>query len=588
MPRLHDDPVSPEMPPNPIPDRVEERIPGRPNVQDFMDGIIPQPFTDRLVDEIADSIGEMNDLAVKSLVEDSGSATRAALDQQYVTVDSVVEGVVDVTDPAMAAVVETGDSATRVALDAAFLGLAGGNLTGPLGVGKPSPSHHIDIVADAGKRAVNVAQTISAAPADLMRTVYAAVTYLGTDAAAPTTAVNYALDGIVHYGNDSTAPVGTAAAVAAECVVHNNGDAGNEHAAMVGFVRYDMGTGFDVETGDPGRGWALDIGIHGAVGLQQEQLSGITSFVNNYYDGQPSEANSYAFAAVTKMNSGTAVDATHAAAETYPVGVGFLVTGASGTGNARNGFDVGFHSGGIGSAWETATARIGTGFKSERFVDYGLHIGSRHSANTGRAIFVAPTAGASGIGIDPVASGSDRLYPPTLTLARAATGTILTGGNAARGLYHNLFCLATNAVADWSAGSQELASTVAMGGRVNDTGPVERVYATVEGRKANGTQGNTQGVFVVQVNKNATGLVERLRIDGDAGLITISDGGHIAVGTTTGTKIGTATSQKLGFYNATPIVQPSGIGPAATDAASTQTLANNLRTALINLGLVAA
>jgi hypothetical protein len=40
-----------------------------------------------------------------------------------------------------------------------------------------------------------------------------------------------------------------------------------------------------------------------------------------------------------------------------------------------------------------------------------------------------------------------------------------------------------------------------------------------------------------------------------------------------------ATSQKLGFFNATPIIQPSGIG---------ETLANNLRTALINLGLVAA
>jgi hypothetical protein len=32
---------------------------------------------------------------------------------------------------------------------------------------------------------------------------------------------------------------------------------------------------------------------------------------------------------------------------------------------------------------------------------------------------------------------------------------------------------------------------------------------------------------------------------------------NIALGTTTGTKIGTATTQKLGFYNATPVVQPS-------------------------------
>lgn len=42
---------------------------------------------------------------------------------------------------------------------------------------------------------------------------------------------------------------------------------------------------------------------------------------------------------------------------------------------------------------------------------------------------------------------------------------------------------------------------------------------------------------------------------------------------------------KMGFFGATPVVKPS-VGAAATDAATTQTLVNNLRTALINLGLV--
>jgi hypothetical protein len=37
---------------------------------------------------------------------------------------------------------------------------------------------------------------------------------------------------------------------------------------------------------------------------------------------------------------------------------------------------------------------------------------------------------------------------------------------------------------------------------------------------------------------------------------TLSEGSNLAVGTTTGTKIGTATTQKLGFFNATPVVQP--------------------------------
>lgn len=37
----------------------------------------------------------------------------------------------------------------------------------------------------------------------------------------------------------------------------------------------------------------------------------------------------------------------------------------------------------------------------------------------------------------------------------------------------------------------------------------------------------------------------------------LSDGTNIAVGTTTGTQIGTTALQKLGFFGATPIVQPS-------------------------------
>jgi hypothetical protein len=53
-----------------------------------------------------------------------------------------------------------------------------------------------------------------------------------------------------------------------------------------------------------------------------------------------------------------------------------------------------------------------------------------------------------------------------------------------------------------------------------------------------------------------------------------ADGTDVAVGSTTGTKIGTATTQKLGFFNATPVVQPAN----TTD----------LRTILINLGLLAS
>ena len=87
------------------------------------------------------------------------------------------------------------------------------------------------------------------------------------------------------------------------------------------------------------------------------------------------------------------------------------------------------------------------------------------------------------------------------------------------------------------------------------------------------------------------------------GTVTLQDAANIAVGTSTGSKIGTATSQKIGFYNVTPIVQPSGASQAAvaTTAATNTTpygyttaaqadalvtLVNKIRTDLVSLGLI--
>ncbi len=53
---------------------------------------------------------------------------------------------------------------------------------------------------------------------------------------------------------------------------------------------------------------------------------------------------------------------------------------------------------------------------------------------------------------------------------------------------------------------------------------------------------------------------------------------NITTGTSTGTKIGTATTQKLGFWNATPIVQPTTAIAAATFVANTSLIANDTAT----------
>jgi hypothetical protein len=55
-------------------------------------------------------------------------------------------------------------------------------------------------------------------------------------------------------------------------------------------------------------------------------------------------------------------------------------------------------------------------------------------------------------------------------------------------------------------------------------------------------------------------------------------GQNIATDTTTGMKIGTGTSQKIGFFNATPIVRPSGVAVTAA----------GIHAALVSLGLIAA
>jgi hypothetical protein len=81
---------------------------------------------------------------------------------------------------------------------------------------------------------------------------------------------------------------------------------------------------------------------------------------------------------------------------------------------------------------------------------------------------------------------------------------------------------------------------------------------------------------------------EVLRFNG-AGMI-MADAKNITLNATTGTKIGTATNQKLGFYNATPIVQGASvadaIGGAIVDAEARAAI-NALISRIEALGLIA-
>jgi len=116
--------------------------------------------------------------------------------------------------------------------------------------------------------------------------------------------------------------------------------------------------------------------------------------------------------------------------------------------------------------------------------------------------------------------------------------------------------------------NNDLLSTIYWRGH-NDNATTEQVdYAAIEGSIVSVTNNTEFGQLAFKVQNSGT-LSTRLTLQ--AATLTLADAVNIAVNTTTGTKIGTATTQKLGFYNATPVVQPAAI-PDLTVTATTGTL----------------
>lgn len=90
-------------------------------------------------------------------------------------------------------------------------------------------------------------------------------------------------------------------------------------------------------------------------------------------------------------------------------------------------------------------------------------------------------------------------------------------------------------------------------------------------------------------NTSPGGFTGNITLNGNvtiSGLVSLPDLSDVQLGTGAGTKIGTATTQKIGFYNATPVVQPTAIADA-TDAPSAITQLNLLLGHMRTLGLIA-
>lgn len=104
-----------------------------------------------------------------------------------------------------------------------------------------------------------------------------------------------------------------------------------------------------------------------------------------------------------------------------------------------------------------------------------------------------------------------------------------------------------------------------------------------------GTVTNQYGIYVEAMTKGATlnyGLYIAGGLSYFGGGITLADAIDFTFNTTTGTKIGTGATQKIGFWNATPAVQPAHIADA--DAGTIVTQFNALLLALEGVGMLAA
>ena len=74
----------------------------------------------------------------------------------------------------------------------------------------------------------------------------------------------------------------------------------------------------------------------------------------------------------------------------------------------------------------------------------------------------------------------------------------------------------------------------------------------------------------------------------DGSDIVMGDGSHIICDSTNGTRFGTANTQKIGFYNKTPVVQPSAnADTSGATLGQLETEVNELKALLRSLGLMA-
>jgi len=130
----------------------------------------------------------------------------------------------------------------------------------------------------------------------------------------------------------------------------------------------------------------------------------------------------------------------------------------------------------------------------------------------------------------------------------------------------------------------------------HDSAAVEQEYAEIDAVVRDNTAANPDGSLRLRpmVAGVATTFLECHGLNGDIDILQdldITDAKNLVLDTTTGTKIGTATGQKIGFWNATPVIQQSHVADptgGATVDAEARTAINSILAQLATIGLQAA
>ena len=103
----------------------------------------------------------------------------------------------------------------------------------------------------------------------------------------------------------------------------------------------------------------------------------------------------------------------------------------------------------------------------------------------------------------------------------------------------------------------------------------------------NGFEGDITADAIDVSAINAADGTPAISLADSTGLITIANGKNVSLGTGSGTKFGTSAAQKLGFFNATPVVQPATTGTTTGFTAGSGTAAKSDSTYTGNTGTAA-